>query len=97
MEIRTIEWSNGGIKLIDQTRLPLEFKHVYIKDIKALWHAIKVMQVRGAPALGAAAGLGVYLGVKDSKASNYLYWLVAADSTKFILGARENAPDSFGK
>lgn len=71
MEIRTIEWSKGGVKLIDQTKLPLEFKHVYIKDIKKLWHAIKVMQVRGAPALGAAAGLGVYLGVKDSKVKNF--------------------------
>ncbi|MFH1198993.1 MAG: S-methyl-5-thioribose-1-phosphate isomerase [Candidatus Omnitrophota bacterium] len=71
MEIKTIEWSNGCIKLIDQTKLPLEFKYVYIKDIKKLWHAIKVMQVRGAPALGAAAGLGVYLGVKDSKAVNF--------------------------
>ncbi|MDD4953941.1 MAG: S-methyl-5-thioribose-1-phosphate isomerase [Candidatus Omnitrophica bacterium] len=67
MRIRTIDWSKGAIKIIDQTRLPREFKYIYIKSLKELWQAIKVMQVRGAPALGAAAGLGVYLGIKDLK------------------------------
>lgn len=69
--MKTIEWKDGAIKLIDQTKLPGEFQYRYIRNLKSLWQAIKVMQVRGAPALGAAAGLGVYLGIKDSKAKNF--------------------------
>jgi len=71
MNIKTIEWINNRIKLIDQTRLPARFKHIYISDVKKLWLAIKKMQVRGAPALGAAAALGVYLGIRKSQANNF--------------------------
>jgi methylthioribose-1-phosphate isomerase len=71
MEIRTIDWVNNKIKIIDQTKLPARLKFLYISDLKSLWHAIKVLQVRGAPALGAAAGLGVYLGVKDLKTQDF--------------------------
>jgi methylthioribose-1-phosphate isomerase len=71
MKINTIEWTNNAIKIIDQTRLPTELRYLYIKDMKDLWRAIKTLQVRGAPALGAAAGLGVYLGIKDCKAKNF--------------------------
>jgi methylthioribose-1-phosphate isomerase len=71
MIIKTIAWADNAVKIIDQTRLPGEFRYRYIKDIKDLWRAIKTLQVRGAPALGAAAGLGVYLGIKDCKARNF--------------------------
>jgi len=71
MAIITIEWKNNSIKIVDQTKLPLKLEYLYIKDLKSLWKAIKVMQIRGAPALGATAGLGVYLGIKDSKAKNF--------------------------
>ena len=71
MKINTLEWTNNAIKIIDQTRLPTELRYLYIKDMKDLWRAIKTLQVRGAPALGAAAGLGVYLGIKDCKAKNF--------------------------
>ncbi|HTY46002.1 MAG TPA: S-methyl-5-thioribose-1-phosphate isomerase [Patescibacteria group bacterium] len=68
--IRTIAWQGNQIKIIDQTKLPSRLEYLAIKDIKALWKAIKVLKVRGAPALGAAAALGVYLGVKDAKTDN---------------------------
>ena len=71
MNIQTIAWLNNSISIIDQTKLPLVFKRIYIKDIKSLWKAIKLLKVRGAPALGAAAGLGVYLGVRNSKADDF--------------------------
>jgi len=69
--MKTIEWKNNSIKIIDQTKLPGEFKYIYIKDLQALWRAIKELKVRGAPALGAAAALGVYLGIKGSQAKNF--------------------------
>ena len=68
MDIRSIEWKNGSIRIIDQTKLPAKLEYLDIRDIKALRQAIKVLKVRGAPALGAAAGLGVYLGIKDVRA-----------------------------
>jgi len=72
MNIQTVEWKNTSIKLIDQTKLPLKLEYLYIKDLKTLWQTIRILQVRGAPALGAAAGLGVYLGVKGSKARDFI-------------------------
>ena len=70
MDIKTIEWKNNSIKIIDQTKLPAKLEYLYIRDLKALWNAIKELKVRGAPALGAAAALGIYLGIKDYKAKN---------------------------
>ena len=71
MDLRTIAWKNNGIKIIDQTKLPGELKYMQVKDLKTLWRAIKELKVRGAPALGAAAALGVYLGAKGSGAKNF--------------------------
>jgi methylthioribose-1-phosphate isomerase len=71
MKVRTIAWTGNAIKIIDQTKLPEKLRYVYIKDIKSLWHAIRGLKVRGAPALGAAAGLGVYLGIKDTRAKDF--------------------------
>ncbi|MEP9412655.1 MAG: S-methyl-5-thioribose-1-phosphate isomerase [Candidatus Brocadia sp.] len=68
MPLPTIEWEgdiNGRIRLIDQTLLPTELKFVYCEDIKSIWHAIKTLMVRGAPAIGIAAAMGVVLGTKD--------------------------------
>ena len=87
MIIKTIEWKNNAIKIIDQTRLPNELRYVYIRDLKDLWHAIKILQVRGAPALGAAAGLGVYLGIKDCKACNFDELARQLDSVSRYLGS----------
>lgn len=71
MYIRTIDWKNNRIRLIDQTKLPLRLVYVDIDNLKSLWHAIKELKVRGAPALGAAAGLGMYLGLKDYPGSDW--------------------------
>lgn len=71
MRLTTIEWKNGKIKLIDQTLLPSRLQYLYIDNSRDLWNAIKTLKVRGAPALGAAGALGVYIGVKNSKAKTY--------------------------
>lgn len=71
----TIEWVNGHVKLIDQTKLPGRLVFIHCRDVKKLWQAIKVLSVRGAPALGVAAGFGVLLGAKEYKGN---------DSTRFI-------------
>ncbi|MDE0298713.1 MAG: S-methyl-5-thioribose-1-phosphate isomerase [Candidatus Poribacteria bacterium] len=71
MSIATIEWVDGRIRLIDQTLLPNEFKQIYCDNLEAVWESIKLLRVRGAPAIGIAAALGTVLGVWKSRAANY--------------------------
>jgi len=64
--IRSIEWVGGGsghIRLLDQTLLPETVRYIDAKDVKTVWDAIKRLSVRGAPAIGIAAAMGVVLGV----------------------------------
>ncbi len=67
MNYPTITWQNGTVKLIDQTLLPQKLKYIVCRDVETLWQAIRRLSVRGAPALGVAAGFGVLLGIKNFK------------------------------
>jgi methylthioribose-1-phosphate isomerase len=63
----TIEWIggiDGFVRLIDQTRLPTELIYRDCRTVEEVWEAIKVLRVRGAPAIGVAAAYGVVLGVQ---------------------------------
>lgn len=60
--MRTLEWENNKLKLIDQTKLPDELTYVYCENYKDVIIAIKDMVVRGAPAIGVAAAFGMALG-----------------------------------
>ena len=71
MPIPTIQWHEGKVELIDQTLLPNEFKHIYCENVDEIWEAIKVLRVRGAPAIGIAGALGTVLGVWNSEAESY--------------------------
>lgn len=96
MKIVTIEWKNNKVKLIDQTRLPAELKYIYIDNLKDLWQAIKMLKVRGAPALGAAAGLGMYLGIRNSKAKNFVQFCKELDrAASYIASCRPTARNLF--
>jgi methylthioribose-1-phosphate isomerase len=59
--VRTIDWVDGEIRLIDQTRLPEKVVELRIAEVDALIAAIRSLAVRGAPALGVAGALGVAL------------------------------------
>ncbi|MCM8763058.1 MAG: S-methyl-5-thioribose-1-phosphate isomerase [Candidatus Omnitrophica bacterium] len=94
--IKTIEWKHSAIKIIDQTKLPPKLKYLYIKDLRTLWHAIRRMQIRGAPALGVAAALGVYLGIRDLRTKNFSDFCKELDSvTRYISTARPTARNLF--
>jgi methylthioribose-1-phosphate isomerase len=72
--VRTIEWVggvDGHIRLIDQTLLPTEVRYLECHDSKAIWEAIRSLRVRGAPAIGVAAAMGIVLGVRVSCAQSY--------------------------
>lgn len=70
MKIQTITWHRGKIRIVDQTRLPARFCYIYLEDIEQVFRAIRAMQVRGAPALAAAAALGVVLSARKRRTKN---------------------------
>ncbi len=69
--VSTISWDNGRVKLIDQTKLPLELSYIYCSDVKCIRDAIKTLKVRGAPAIGIAGAFGVVIGIQNSGAQNF--------------------------
>lgn len=65
--MRTIEWKNGTVITIDQTKLPSETVTLKIKTVVGMAEAIKTLRIRGAPLLGAAAAYGLALAAYHSK------------------------------
>ncbi len=61
--VETIEWTPDGVVMIDQTRLPREIVYVTCRGYREVAGAIQTMIIRGAPAIGVAAAMGVALGV----------------------------------
>ena len=66
--IQTLEWTDKGVRFIDQTKLPTEETYVTCKTYEQVADVIRNMVVRGAPAIGVAAAMGIALGMKNSKA-----------------------------
>jgi methylthioribose-1-phosphate isomerase len=66
--IQTLEWTDQGVRFIDQTKLPTEESYVTCKTYEQVADVIRNMVVRGAPAIGVAAAMGIALGVNNSKA-----------------------------
>src|SRR5271157_452434 len=66
--IKTLEWTDAGVRFIDQTKLPTEETYVICKNYEEVADAIRTMIVRGAPAIGVAAAMGVALGTLQSQA-----------------------------
>jgi methylthioribose-1-phosphate isomerase len=61
--VETIQWTEAGVVMIDQTRLPFEERYVTCRTYEEVAAAIRGMVIRGAPAIGVAAAMGVALGV----------------------------------
>src|SRR5579863_1434936 len=68
--IQTLEWTEQGVRFIDQTKLPTEEVYVTCTTHEQVADVIRNMVVRGAPAIGVAAAMGVALGVKNSNAES---------------------------
>jgi methylthioribose-1-phosphate isomerase len=83
--MRTIEWQDGTVITIDQTRLPHETVTLKIKTIDEMAEAIKNLRVRGAPLLGAAAAFGLALTAFHSKANSKEKLLAELESSAKIL------------
>lgn len=60
-ETVALDEKKGALVIIDQTKLPYEMKPLKLTKQEDIWNAIYLLQVRGAPAIGVAAAIGIYL------------------------------------
>jgi methylthioribose-1-phosphate isomerase len=68
--VETLRWTDSGVVMIDQTRLPRVVEFVTCRDYLEVADAIKTMIIRGAPAIGVAAAMGVAIGVQKADPKN---------------------------
>jgi len=64
--IKTVEWTKEGVRMLDQRLLPSEEKYLMLRSYDEVAEAIKKMVVRGAPAIGVSAAMGIALGANQS-------------------------------
>jgi methylthioribose-1-phosphate isomerase len=101
---RTIEWIPqtenelipGHIRLIDQTLLPGKLHYIETSDIKKIWHAIKILQVRGAPAIGIAAAMGIAAAAQQNNSNSVSDIISNIDEAgKYLATSRPTAVNLF--
>ena len=97
--IETIRWvgeTAGHLELIDQTLLPTEFVTVECRDVETAWEAIKMLRVRGAPAIGIAAAYGVTLGMQSvANGDEASFFRRFEEVTEYLAGSRPTAVNLF--
>ena len=71
-EYRTIWFENNVVRIIDQTKLPHQFIIKYLRTVEDTINAIKVMEVRGAPLIGATAAYGLVLAILENNDQSFL-------------------------
>src|SRR4030095_16297785 len=64
--IKTVEWTKEGVRMLDQRLLPTQEKYLILRSYEEVADAIKKMVVRGAPAIGVSAAMGLALGANQS-------------------------------
>ena len=69
--VPTVEWKDGVVRLLDQSRLPGVVEFLDCRDYGAVADAIRTLKVRGAPAIGVTAAMGVALGAQAIQTSDY--------------------------
>ncbi|MGQ0809802.1 MAG: S-methyl-5-thioribose-1-phosphate isomerase [Nitrospiraceae bacterium] len=69
--VPTVEWKDGAIRLLDQSRLPEHVEFLDCRDYQSVATAIRELKVRGAPAIGVTAAMGVALGAQTVETTDY--------------------------
>lgn len=82
----TVAWtSSGSVRLIDQTRLPTEEVYIECRTIEEVADAIRTMRVRGAPAIGVTAAMGLALGAQTIQAESFSEFFAALETMGSLL------------
>jgi len=90
-QIRTVDFKNNKLELIDQNKLPFEVDILKLDKLSDVVHAIKVMQVRGAPAIGATGSFGLVIALQELDKNNWIQGLNNAYES--LLASRPTAVD----
>jgi methylthioribose-1-phosphate isomerase len=93
----TLEFRDGRVTILDQTRLPLETVMLEIATAAEMWEAIRALRVRGAPAIGVAAAFGMWLGVRDlpDDATRETFLMQLEASRAYLATSRPTAVNLF--
>lgn len=90
--IRSVEWNDGTLRILDQTYLPQRKVYADLRDVGRVWEAIRKLRVRGAPAIGIAAAYGFYMGIKDLPEKGFAgFWLEVDRIGSYLESARPTA------
>ncbi len=103
MTLRTIDWCPdssatlvpGHVVMIDQTQLPGSLSYLRLRDITDVWTAIRTLQVRGAPAIGIAAAMGVLVAIQDNPGSSQDLYATVLGATDYLATSRPTAVNLF--
>src|SRR5512143_739720 len=94
--IPTVEWKNGIVRMLDQTKLPLETVYNECKDYQTVARGIRELWVRGAPAIGVAAAMGLALGARQISASTFEeFWPKFEEICGHLAATRPTAVNLF--
>ena len=94
--MKTIEWRRNKVKIIDQSKLPSKLAYLNLSNVRQLWRAIRRLKVRGAPAIGIAAALGVALAMRSSRATTFTQFKKELkDVVEYLKEARPTAINLF--
>lgn len=97
-KVETMVWQ-GGIEgcldLIDQTMLPTEILRIECEDVETVWEAIKMLRVRGAPAIGIAAAYGVVLGLQSAQEDEDAFFARLNEIVEYLATSRPTAVNLF--
>ena len=102
-QLRTVDWvpaqasrrTPGDVVLIDQTRLPNEVVWLRTRDVRDIWTAIKTLQVRGAPAIGVTAAMGVVAAVQSRPGATADLIRAADEAAAYLATSRPTAVNLF--
>ncbi len=94
-DVRPVEWVDGRVRWIDVTRLPWEERYVESKSVERIAEAIRVMEIRGAPAIGVAAALGVAVAVYNASGGTEDLARIGEEAIRVLSKTRPTAYNLF--
>lgn len=90
--VKAIEWKDGKVIMLDQSRLPIDVEFIECTNYQIVAEGIKKLWIRGAPAIGIAAAMGIALGAQDIAAKNYRDFMKGLDNVfNTLLATRPTA------
>jgi methylthioribose-1-phosphate isomerase len=85
LSFQTLSWEDDHLRLLDQTKLPGEVSYVDCRTVEQVWKAIRGLLVRGAPAIGIAAGYGLYLAIRNVETEQFTEFFQALEKAHGYL------------